>query len=136
LPTPEEFTNVCEWIVDNTSWSIEDAEAFLTKVMETYLQTNDISTATEVIKLGHGDIRFIKSGSGINFFKDDLRLTAATALFFNMHYKGSLKNSDTMNTFKRVCKNMFEPAFKKYDVFWDNWPDYSEGFNMLLKKFK
>lgn len=28
-----------------------------------------------------------------------------------------------------------EPAFKKYNVSWDNWPDYSEGFNKLERHF-
>lgn len=138
LPTPEEFTNVCKWIVNNVSWSKEDAEKFLIKVMETYLQTNDIATTRVVIVPDPGPRgnKIIEYKNGINFFKDDLKLTAATVLFFNMHYKGNLKNSDTMNQFKQMCEMMFEPAFKKFGVFWDNWPDYSEGFNMLMKKFK
>lgn len=132
LPTPKEFTNVCEWIIDNVSWKKEDVEKFLIKVMETYLQTNDIATTKVVVK---GD-DIIEYKNGINFFKNDLKLTAATALFFNIHYEENLKNPDTMNRFKQRCENMFEPAFKKFGVFWDNWPDYSEGFNILLNKFK
>lgn len=135
LPTPEEFTNACEWIIDNTSWSKEDAEKFLTKIMETYLQTNNIERETEVLKLSDGQFKFIKTGKGVNFFDDNLRLMAATVLFFNMNYFGTMKESDTLNNFKKIGAQMFEPAFKKFGVFWDNWPDYSEGFNMLVKHF-
>ena len=136
LPTPEEFTNVCEWIIDNASWSKEDAEQFLIKIMETYLQTNDIARETEVLKLSDGQFKFIETLKGINLFKNNnFNLTAASMLFFNMNYTSSSRFAATLNRFKNICAQMFEPAFKKYNVFWDNWPDYSEGFNMLLKHF-
>lgn len=134
LPTPEEFTNVCNWLVNNTSWVKKDVEALLMKIMETYLQTTDIMRTGEVVKFSPEDIRFIRYGKGINLFNDNLQLMAALALFFNMHYKGRTKTS-VMNQCKRVCANMFEPAFKKYNVSWKTWPDYSEGFDILLNNF-
>lgn len=136
LPTPEEFTNACKWITDNVSWKKENVEKFLIKVMETYLQTKSIYDYTETIKLKEGDFRFIKTGKSMNFFEDDLRVNLAALLFFRMHLADTnLKNANTLNEAKKVCKDMFEPAFKKFGVFWDNWPDYSEGFNILLKHF-
>ena len=134
LPTTEEFTNVCKWLVNNASWSKKDVETLLIKIMETYLQTTDIMTTADVVKLGPEDIRFIKHGRGINLFKDNLQLITASALFFNMHYNDPAQTA-VMDQCKRVCTNMFEPAFKKYNVSWKTWPDYSEGFDILSKNF-
>jgi hypothetical protein len=135
LPTPEEFTNVCKWIIDNTSWTKKDGEKFLIKIMETYLQTTDIADTAEFVKYGPNDIKIIKYGRGVNLFKDDLTLNFAAITFFNKHYFESKSDSKVIDVYKDRITPMFEPAFKKYNVSWDNWPDYSEGFNMLERHF-
>ena len=135
LPTPEEFTNVCKWIIDNTSWSKEDGERFLIKIMETYLQTTNIDDIGEFVDFGPGNVKLIKSVRGVNLFKDDLMLNFAAMLFFNRQYIETKADSTVIDVYKDKSTPMFEPAFKKYNTSWDNWPDYSEGFNMLVKHF-
>lgn len=126
LPTEDEFTNLCEWLIENTSWTREDYNSILIRMMETYLKAFSIK-----------DDDILGIPVHVNNFKGQLGVGAgeilASILFFNMK---KIIDTAKFDDYKKANAKLFEPIFSKYKVTWETWPDYSKGWQMLVDHAK
>lgn len=145
LPTEKEFENLCQWIIDNTSYSLKDCGVIMDRMVETFIDVHVISdnlftwdptTKTNVRRVASWDMRDNKLDDQLisNFFFRMDRFANNDKVFISKEDK-ELGLPETRYTYPDVINNMecFSKAFKKYHLNEKTWPSYENGIQMLKK---
>jgi hypothetical protein len=137
LPTEKEFENLCQWIIDNTSFSIEDCGVITDRMVETFIDVYVISdNFFKWDPTTKKDMRQVKAWDIRNGKLDNELILA---FFFYMdHFADNDKvfgDDEEQYTYRDLINNMecFNKAFKKYHLNEKTWPSYEKGIQMLKK---
>jgi hypothetical protein len=137
LPTEKEFENLCQWIIDNTSFSIEDCGVIMDRMVETFIDVYVISdNFFKWDPTTKKNMRQVKAWDMRGDKKDNELILA---FFFYMdHFADNDKvfgDDEEQYTYRDLINNMecFSKAFKKYHLNEKTWPSYEKGIQMLKK---
>lgn len=148
LPTEKEFENLCQWIIDNTSFSIKDCGVITDRMVETFIDVYVISdnffkwdptTKKDMRQVKAWDMREGKLDEKLilAFFFCMNRFANNDKVFISREDK-DLGIPESRYTYKDVINNMecFSKAFKKYHLNEKTWPSYEKGIQMLKKHMR
>lgn len=137
LPTEKEFENLCQWIIDNTSFSIKDCGIIMDRMVETFIDVYVISdNFFKWDPTTKKDMRQVKAWDIRNGKLDNELILAF--FFFMDHFANNDKvfgDLEEQYTYRDLINNMecFSKAFKKYHLNEKTWPSYEKGIQMLKK---
>ena len=118
LPTEKEFENLCQWIIDNTSFSIKDCGIIMDRMVETFIDVYVISdNFFKWDPTTKKDMRQVKAWDIRNGKLDNELILAF--FFFMDHFANNDKvfgDLEEQYTYRDLINNMecFSKAFKKY----------------------
>lgn len=110
LPTEKEFDNLCNWMIENFK-SKSDAELFMTKMVEIFVNTN-------TIVFDWYNLRFGKHA-----------VTQFEPCFFFLYHE--FKESNNKNKDKIDELPAVKYMFSKWNKTPETWPNYSKSFRKL-----
>lgn len=145
LPTEKEFENLCQWLIDNTSYSLKECGVIMDRMVETFIDVYEIydnyfpwdpTTRKNIRKVDAYDIRTrpVDNELILNFFFYMDRFANNDKVFVSPEDK-EFKIPESRYTYKDLINNMecFSKAFKKYHLNEKTWPSYEKGIQMLKK---
>lgn len=145
LPTEKEFENLCQWIIDNTSYSLKDCGVIMDRMVETFLDVYAIYD-----NFFEWDSTFNQNMRKVETYDIRTRGLDSRLIVPVFFYMDKFVNNDRVFvipgdeelgvpedrfTYKDLINRMdcFSKAFKKYHVNEKTWPSYEKGVQMLKK---